>query len=103
MTQIIETLSEISDRYDAVFCDLWGCVHNGMEAFDEAVAALRAFKAQGGTVLLLTNAPRPRGRSVGAGDDARRDARAALRARAQRATRAAHAHYWPELGRDAAL
>ncbi len=60
MTRIIENMSEISDVYDAVFCDLWGCVHNGVDAFDEAVDALRNFKAQGGTVLLLTNAPRPR-------------------------------------------
>lgn len=60
MTRIIDSLADISNMYDAVFCDLWGCVHDGIEAFDEAVEALRAFKAQGGTVLLLTNAPRPR-------------------------------------------
>lgn len=60
MTQIIESLSEISSQYGALFCDLWGCVHNGIEPFPEAVEALRAFKAQGGTVLLLTNSPRPR-------------------------------------------
>ncbi|MBF9043945.1 TIGR01459 family HAD-type hydrolase [Rhodobacterales bacterium HKCCE4037] len=60
MSRIIESLSEISGQYDALFCDLWGCVHNGVEPFAEAVEALRAFKAQGGTVLLLTNAPRPR-------------------------------------------
>ncbi|GAB5448277.1 TIGR01459 family HAD-type hydrolase [Gymnodinialimonas sp.] len=60
MTRIIDSLAEISDRYDAVFCDLWGCVHDGIHAFEEAVSALRAFKAGGGTVLLLTNAPRPR-------------------------------------------
>lgn len=60
MTRIIENLAEISGMYDAVFCDLWGCVHNGVEPFADAIEALRAFKAQGGTVLLLTNAPRPR-------------------------------------------
>ena len=60
MTRIIENLTEISGLYDAIFCDLWGCVHNGVEPFPEAIEALRAFKAQGGTVLLLTNAPRPR-------------------------------------------
>ena len=60
MTRIVENLAEISSMYDAVFCDLWGCVHNGVEPFGEAVEALRAFKAKGGTVLLLTNAPRPR-------------------------------------------
>ncbi|MBY6201195.1 TIGR01459 family HAD-type hydrolase [Maritalea mobilis] len=60
MTQIIESLSEISDRYDALYCDLWGCVHNGIEPYAEAIEAMRAFKAKGGTVLLLTNSPRPR-------------------------------------------
>jgi HAD superfamily hydrolase (TIGR01459 family) len=60
MTRIIDSLAEISGQYDAVFCDLWGCLHDGLRAFPAAVEALRAFKAQGGTVLLLTNAPRPR-------------------------------------------
>ncbi|WP_284261378.1 TIGR01459 family HAD-type hydrolase [Roseicyclus amphidinii] len=60
MTRIIDTLAEISGHYDAVFCDLWGCVHDGLRAFPAAVEALRAFKAEGGTVVLVTNAPRPR-------------------------------------------
>ena len=60
MTQIIQSLSEISDRYDALLVDLWGCVHNGVTAFPEAVAALQAYRAGGGAVVLLTNAPRSR-------------------------------------------
>ncbi len=60
MTPIIASLSEVSARYDAVFCDLWGCLHNGHEPFPAAVAALQAFRAQGGRVILLTNAPRPK-------------------------------------------
>ena len=60
MTQIIQSLSEVSDRYDALFVDLWGCVHNGIEAYPDAIAALQAFRAKGGKVVLLTNAPRPR-------------------------------------------
>ena len=60
MTQIIQSLSEISARYDAAFVDLWGCVHNGVTAFPEAVAALQGFRQRGGVVVLLTNAPRPR-------------------------------------------
>lgn len=59
MTRILSSLADISSAYDAVFCDLWGCLHNGVAPFPEAVAALRAFRAQGGKVLLLTNAPRP--------------------------------------------
>ncbi len=57
---IVADLAEISDNYDAVFCDLWGCLHNGIEPFPEAVAALQAFRRRGGKVVLLTNAPRPR-------------------------------------------
>lgn len=62
MTQIIQSLSEVSDRYAALFVDLWGCLHNGVTAFPEAVAALRAYRAGGGTVVLLTNSPRSRDR-----------------------------------------
>jgi HAD superfamily hydrolase (TIGR01459 family) len=60
MTEIIRTLSDLTGRYDAVFCDLWGCLHNGQTAFPAAVAALQGFRATGGKVVLLTNAPRPK-------------------------------------------
>ncbi|MHC0053745.1 TIGR01459 family HAD-type hydrolase [Actibacterium sp. D379-3] len=60
MTRIITALAEISTDYDAMFVDLWGCVHNGHTAFPAAVEALRAYRAQGGIVVLLTNSPRPR-------------------------------------------
>ena len=59
MTDIIHALSDISDGYDAVLCDLWGVYHNGVRPHDAAVAALRAYRARGGIVALLTNAPRP--------------------------------------------
>lgn len=61
MTDLIGSFAEISDRYDAAFVDLWGCLHNGLHAFPEAVAAMLEFRARGGRVVLLTNAPRPRG------------------------------------------
>ncbi len=48
MTQIISALSEISDRYDALFVDLWGCVHNGVHALPDAVAALQTYRKGGG-------------------------------------------------------
>ena len=60
MTEIIRSLADLTGRYDAVFCDLWGCLHNGQTAFPAAVAALQQFRATGGKVLLLTNAPRPK-------------------------------------------
>ena len=65
MTQIITSLTEVSDRYRALFVDLWGCVHNGITAYPEAVAALQAYRAAGGIVVLVTNSPKPR---VGVGE-----------------------------------
>jgi HAD superfamily hydrolase (TIGR01459 family) len=59
MTEIIRSLADLSGRYDAVFCDLWGCLHNGKTVFPAAVAALQGFRKTGGKVVLLTNAPRP--------------------------------------------
>lgn len=60
MTQIIQSLAEVSDRYDALFVDLWGCVHNGVTAYPEAVSALQAYRQRGGIVVLVTNSPKPR-------------------------------------------
>lgn len=59
MTKIVETLSQISAPYDAVFCDLWGCLHNGRHPYAAAVAALQQYRRGGGKVCLMTNAPRP--------------------------------------------
>src|SRR5579863_4612304 len=55
----IEGLSEISGRYDAILCDVWGVVHNGVASFAAASEALVAFRKRGGAVVLITNAPRP--------------------------------------------
>lgn len=60
MSRIITSLSDVSAQYDALFVDLWGCVHNGVAALPDAVAALQAYRASGGKVVLVTNSPRPR-------------------------------------------
>ena len=59
MTNVIASFSEISDKYNAVICDLWGCLHNGVESFPEALKALEKFKSSNGKIVLVTNAPRP--------------------------------------------
>jgi HAD superfamily hydrolase (TIGR01459 family) len=58
-TGALAGLSEISGRYDALFCDVWGVVHNGIAAHPTAVEALLAYRRAGGRVILITNAPRP--------------------------------------------
>lgn len=61
MTRIIESFEEVASNYDAAFVDLWGCMHNGLHAYADAVEAMRGFRARGGKVILVTNAPRARG------------------------------------------
>ena len=60
MAKIIESLKEISERYNVLFCDIWGCIHNGKHALPGALKALSDFRRTGGYVMLLTNAPRPK-------------------------------------------
>ncbi|MCB2136290.1 MAG: TIGR01459 family HAD-type hydrolase [Rhodobacteraceae bacterium] len=60
MSRIIESLSDVQSRYEALFCDLWGCVHDGLRPFPAAVRALQSYRAAGGKVVLVTNSPRPR-------------------------------------------
>ena len=57
--RFVERLRDLVDSVDVVLSDIWGVVHNGLEAFPEACEALRAYRGQGGTVILITNAPRP--------------------------------------------
>ena len=58
---IYDRFSLLAPRYDIVLCDVWGVVHNGVRAYAEACEALARFRTGGGTVILITNAPRPSG------------------------------------------
>jgi HAD superfamily hydrolase (TIGR01459 family) len=51
-------MRSLSSRYPLWLCDVWGVVHNGVVAFSSACEALANHRAQGGLVLLVTNAPR---------------------------------------------
>lgn len=59
---ILDAAGDLLQRYDLIFCDVWGVVHNGVTAFEEACAALARFRANGGTVILVSNAPVPKAR-----------------------------------------
>jgi HAD superfamily hydrolase (TIGR01459 family) len=56
---LLDRFSTIAPRYDVVLCDIWGVVHDGIAAHAPACDALMRFRADGGTVVLITNAPRP--------------------------------------------
>ena len=59
MSPFADRFSALSVGYDIVLSDVWGVIHNGVAAFPEACDALSRYRAGGGTVILITNAPRP--------------------------------------------
>jgi HAD superfamily hydrolase (TIGR01459 family) len=56
---IISKLSSLAPRYDVIFSDVWGVVHNGLTPHEAAGEALTRFRAGGGIVVMISNAPRP--------------------------------------------
>src|ERR1700740_732177 len=57
--RFVEKLSDLIGGVDVVLSDIWGVVHNGLVAFPQACEALHTFRSRGGSVILITNAPRP--------------------------------------------
>jgi HAD superfamily hydrolase (TIGR01459 family) len=69
----IEPLAATSDVW---FVDIWGVIHNGRKPFDGAVIACQKFRQSGGTVVLVSNSPRPRAGVIGQLTDIGVDAQA---------------------------
>ncbi|MGI6851071.1 TIGR01459 family HAD-type hydrolase [Mesorhizobium sp. 1B3] len=55
----IKSLDDLTDRYGVILCDVWGVLHNGVQPFARAAAALSRAREKGLAVVLITNAPRP--------------------------------------------
>jgi HAD superfamily hydrolase (TIGR01459 family) len=56
---LLDRFSTVAPHYDVVLCDIWGVVHDGIAAHADACDALMRYRAAGGVVVLITNAPRP--------------------------------------------
>jgi HAD superfamily hydrolase (TIGR01459 family) len=56
---LTDHFSTLAPHYDAVLSDVWGVVHNGVASFPAACQALTRFREKGGSVVLISNAPRP--------------------------------------------
>ena len=56
---ILASIADLAPTSDAWIVDVWGVMHNGARAFAAAGEACRRFRAGGGIVMLLSNAPRP--------------------------------------------
>lgn len=58
MAERISTLSDVTERYDVILCDVWGVLHNGVDAFPAASEVLTKARGAGVKVVLITNSPR---------------------------------------------
>ncbi len=57
---VIDSIAALCADYQLMLCDVWGVLHNGRDVFADALEACAAFRAGGGTVVLISNSPRPR-------------------------------------------
>ncbi len=57
--QLLGGLGDIAAEYDAIFCDIWGVVHNGRRPHFAACGALERYREQVGPVVLMSNSSRP--------------------------------------------
>ncbi|NEX94557.1 TIGR01459 family HAD-type hydrolase [Caulobacter sp. 17J65-9] len=58
-TTVLPRFADIADRYDVLFCDVWGVLHNGRNNYPAACEALVRFRQERGPVVLISNSPRP--------------------------------------------
>jgi HAD superfamily hydrolase (TIGR01459 family) len=49
----------LASRYDGFVLDLWGVIHDGVNAFPHSIETLRHLRDAGKRTLLLSNVPRP--------------------------------------------
>jgi len=56
---VLSSIAEIGANYKVWLVDIWGVMHDGLRAHPRAVEATKAFRDQGGIVILLSNSPRP--------------------------------------------
>jgi HAD superfamily hydrolase (TIGR01459 family) len=93
----------LADRFDGFVLDLWGVIHDGVNAFPHAVDCLVRLRAAGKRTLLLSNVPRPNDaaqammRRMGIPDDYYTDILTSGEA-VRRALRRPPDLWWAELG-----
>lgn len=56
---ILKSIADAASGTVVWFVDIWGVMHNGVRPFATAVHACQLFRQAGGTVILVSNSPRP--------------------------------------------
>jgi HAD superfamily hydrolase (TIGR01459 family) len=101
--QHLPGFAPLAQRYDGFILDLWGVIHDGVNAFPHAVDCLARLRAAGKRTLLLSNVPRPNAaarelmRQMGISDDLYTDILTSGEA-VRRALQRPPDLWWAELG-----
>ena len=101
--QHLSGFAPLAEHYDGFVLDLWGVIHDGIQAFPHAVDCLRRLRQAGKRTLLLSNVPRPNGavqtmmRGMGIADDLYTDVLTSGEA-VRRALQYPPDLWWAELG-----
>ena len=51
-------LDALPEQYRLILCDIWGVVHDGVKLYPGSADRLQQWRAEGRTIVLITNAPR---------------------------------------------
>lgn len=51
-------LDALPEQYRLILCDIWGVVHDGVNLYPGSAGRLQQWRAEGRTIVLITNAPR---------------------------------------------
>jgi HAD superfamily hydrolase (TIGR01459 family) len=57
---LLTSIAPLAETADIWLLDIWGVLHNGIKPFAACVDACITFRKAGGTVILVSNSPRPR-------------------------------------------
>lgn len=61
---MIKKLAEIVPRFDHFIIDIFGVIHDGIRPFPDTIGTLKALKAAGKQLCLLSNSPRRTARAI---------------------------------------
>tara|TARA_Y100000022_G_scaffold74523_2_gene64181 strand:- start:1633 stop:2505 length:873 start_codon:yes stop_codon:yes gene_type:complete len=64
MTKVINSFSEISDKYDVFILDQWGVMHDGHHGYDHAIDAVKHLIEKNKQLIIISNSSKRRISSI---------------------------------------
>ena len=64
MTKVINSFSEISDKYNVFILDQWGVMHDGHNGYDHAIDAVKHLIYKNKQLIIISNSSKRRISSI---------------------------------------